>query len=268
MHIDLEEFYNRGVLDVAKNLFLGDYSADIVRVIPDPLDPNYETILFEDAQLELIIEDGWIDAQLDEIPQFLKRQPLISNIIEYSKLAESLHRLDLDTPPKFLAAQTDLEQYELFIIAKLIEYAILTTFNLKKLSEFQFYTFSGNFLGILARIRLSRDYLGTFRNHDCLLSAEKYKIERKDIAMLKDISAIVDEQDYCFTDLPALLDELEDLTLKPHVSSEELARIENLHKIKIPKNPIFYRIPFLTWTQREKMHFFVSEDVVSEIIYR
>ena len=267
MYIDLDEFYSRGVLNVAKNLLLGQYSNAINRVIPDPEDPGFETILFEDSQLELIIEKGHIDAQLDRIPQFLKHQFLLSNVIEYNKIADSLHKLDLHKPPKFLAAKTDIDLCELFIIAQLIELAIVATFNLHKLTEFQFYTLSGDYLGILTRIRLNRDVFGIFHNYDCLIFAEKYIIEKKDIATLKDISEFVDEEDYCFSDLSDVLDELDDLTLKSFVESEEINRLESLHRIKIPKVPIFHRIPFMAWTQRERTNFYVSDDVISEVRY-
>ncbi|NVM52912.1 MAG: hypothetical protein HWN66_04355 [Candidatus Helarchaeota archaeon] len=264
MYIDIDEFYSDGLLNVAKNLFLGQYSDYVRRV---SLDQDFELIEFEDAQLELYLEEGWIDVQLDKIPTCLQDKYLVSNVTEYNKLASTLRMLDLNKPPKFLAAKNELERCELFVIAKLIENAILVTFDLNKLTEFQFYTLSGEFLGILTRIRLIRDVFGRFKNYDCLVFAENYIIDKKDIATLKDILNIVDKEDYCFENLPEVLNELEDLTLKPFVEAEEITRLENLHRIKIPKRVLFYRIPFSVWEQHQRTNFYVPEENISEIIY-
>jgi hypothetical protein len=267
MYIDLDALYSRSVLNDAKNLLHEQYSEFIKRIVPDPKDSDFETIQFVDAQLELIIEDGRIDVQLDRIPKFLEDQYLISNVIEYNKFAASLNQLDLNKPPKTLASKNNIERCELFINAKLIENAIISIFHLNKLSEFQFYTLADRYLGIATRIRLNRDLLGIFRTYDFLIFTERYKIEKKDIATLKDILDIVDKEDYCFADLPVVLDDLEDLTLKPFVEAETVSSFEKLYRIKVPKRPIFYRIPFLAWNQRDRTKFYVSEENITELIF-
>ncbi|NVM30888.1 MAG: hypothetical protein HWN65_18755 [Candidatus Helarchaeota archaeon] len=267
MYIDLDEFYDYDLLNQAKNRLLEEVSDQIKQIIPDA-DPEFEIIEFKDARLELLIEDGWIDAKLNKIPAFLPDFYPVSNVVEYSKLAKTLRMLDVNTPPKFLAAKTALQKAELFLIAKLIENAILIQFDLNKIGEFQFYTLSGDFLGILTRIRLNRDpFTGVFKTYDFLIFSECYKIERKDIATLKDCLDIVDKADYCFEDLPEVLDDLEILTEKSYVEAEQISVIEKTFKMKVPKRPIFYRIPFLAWDRRDRMQFFVSEEYISEVIY-
>ena len=84
--------------------------------------------------------------------------------------------------------------------------------------------------------------------------------------MLKDIATIVDKEDYCVQDLPELIDQLEDFTKVPFVEAEEIENFEKVNRIKIPKRPIFYRIPFLVWTQQQKA-FYVPDESISELIY-
>ncbi len=267
MYIDLDSFYNIELLKQAKDRLIKQYSAQIAQAGPDPEDSEMDLIQFRDATLSLLIEEGVIDVELDAIPSFLKDSYMQSNIIEYNKHAYLLGMLDLNKPPKSLAAKTDLRRCELYIIAQIIENAILITFQLDKFAEFQFYT-PAEFLGILTRVRLNRDIAsGRYFNYDCLIFAGKYKVEKRDIEVLEDISTIVEKDDYSFENLPSLLDELKDLTLKPYVAAEAIAEIEKVHGIKVPKVPLFYRIPFLAWDQRDRTSFHVQKENISLISY-
>jgi hypothetical protein len=267
MYIDLDAFYGIELLKQAKDRLIKHYITQITQAGPDPEDPEMDLIQFQDATLSLLIEEGVIDVELDTIPSFLKNNYMQSNIIEYNKHAYLLGMLDLNKPPKSLAAKTELSRCELYIIAQIIENAILITFHLNKFAEFQFYTPAG-YLGILTRVRLNRDIVsGLYYNYDCLIFAGKYKVEKRDIEVLEDISTIVESDDYCFEDLPVLLDELKDLTLKPYVAAEVIAGIEKLHRIKVPKVPLFYRIPFLAWDQRDRTSFHVQGENISLISY-
>ncbi|MHA1263648.1 MAG: hypothetical protein ACTSRS_00280 [Candidatus Helarchaeota archaeon] len=267
MNIDLDAFYNRIVLTQAKNLFITQFSQHICEINSFSITSNTEIISFSDARLELTINPGRISVVLDQIPSFLKDIYQVSNVIECSLFSKALSFDLIDKPPKFLATKTELQRCELFLIAKLIENALLSIYGLEKLSEFQFYTVDGTFLGFLTRIRLIRDIFGIFHNYDCLIFAERYIIDKKDIITLKEISEIVDKDDYCFEDLPLVLDELEPLTSKPFIESEEINWFENLYRIKIPKTPIFYRIPFMSWTRHGRTSFYVSPDIITELKY-
>jgi hypothetical protein len=266
MHLDLDEFYSQNHLEAARDLLLTEYSEHINRAITDPLDPNFITILFPDAQLELSLSAGRIDAQLNTIPTFLEDQYHISNVIECSPFSKSLSSELIDKPPKYLGTKNNKQRCELFILAKLIENALIAVFHLTKFSEFQFYSFSGEFLGTLTRLRLMRDVLGIFHTHDCLIFADRYVVDAKDVHALKDFTSIIDKEDYCFAELPEVLEDLDALAIKPYVQAEEIARIERLHRIRVPKKPIFYQVPFLAWNQRRRAAFYVPEDSISELI--
>jgi len=268
MHINLDEFYSSDLLRQAEKRLITQLSGHIHKVCADPEAPETDLICFHDAELSLAIEEAYIGVQLDRIPSCLQDKYLPSNIIEYNKHAHLFGLLDLNKPPKFLAAKSEINKYELYIIAKLIENALLITFQMTKFAEFQFYSHSNLYLGILSRLRLRRDIMsGFYFNHDCLIFTEKYKIEKRDIELLEDISTIVEQKDYCFEDLPTLLDELKDLTLKPQIEAEVVVNIEQLYRIKIPKTPLFYRFPFLAWDQRDRTHFYVPDENITIISY-
>ena len=100
-----------------------------------------------------------------------------------------------------------------------------------------------------------------------MLFAEKFKLEKRDIALLQDALELVDEADYCFEELPNVLGKLKKLTKKPSVDAPTIAGIEKVHRIKVPKLPIFHRVPFYTWTQKGT-RFEVSKKHISEFIFR
>ncbi len=270
MYISLDAFYNYDLLISAKNSMKESIKHEIQGSFFDPKDPDAEFIQFEDAKAEIYIENGWIDLELDAIPSILQDQYKISNIIEYNKMAALLSFLDLNKPPKSYAAKHDeVAQCELYLIALIIENAILLTFHLSKLGEFQFYNNSNVFIGILDRVRLSRDpFSGLYSNYDFLIFSGMYKIEKKHVEFLKDTLDLIDEQDYCLKDLPAVLEELENLTSEPIAPANMILEFEKRYnnRVKIPKRPIFYRIPFLAWDQRQD-RFFVSQENMSEVIY-
>ena len=265
MYLKLDEFYFYDRLFEAKNLLLQEFSNNIEKITQNHVS---EIIQFKDARLELSLEDQRIEMELDQIPAFLQDEYHYSNIIEYNKYAESLQMLDFNRPPKSFAVPDEIGKCELFLIAKMIEKAILLTFNLNKFSEFQFYTTKGTFLGTLSRIRLNRDLTGIFTNYDCSIFSERFKIEKKHIILLKDSLEIIDKEDYCLNNLPEILEELEAFTYSPYIEADKIYKLEELYKnrVKIPKRPIFYRVPFLLWEQQKK-NFYVAAENISEIIY-
>jgi hypothetical protein len=263
MRLKLDEFFDDHILIEAKNLVLEDI-AQYIKIYPEF---NNESIEIDNASLKIQIISREINVELDSIPNFLQGTYQVSNIIEFNKHASSLHLLDFNAPPKYYAAQNKTEKCECYLIAVIIEHAIALIFNLAKFAEFQFYSYSGNYLGAITRVRLNRDLItGTFSIYDCLIFQERYKVEKRHIAMLKDITTIVDKEDYCFQNLPEIIDQLEEFTKVPFVEAEEIGRFEKLHRIKIPKSPLFYRIPFLIWTQQQKA-FLVPDESISELIY-
>jgi len=264
MYLKLDEFFEDQLLIQAKNLFL----EEIIEYIREKHSNTIkELIKFEKACLEIGIARRRVKVKLDSIPDFLQETYHVSNITEYNKYADSLHLLDLNKPPKFYATKSEIERCECYIIAKIIENAILLILNLTKLSEFQVYTFFGNYLGIVTRIRLSRDLItDTFSIYDCLIFMERYRIEKKDIAMLKEILKIVEKEDYCVQNLPEIINELEGFTKFSFIEAEDIIEFEKLNRIKVPKRPIFYRIPFLVWNKRQKA-FYVPNESISEFIY-
>ncbi len=266
MFVKLDSFYSMDLLIRAKDHMLDEFPDQIQE---KTVNPAAETIQLKDASLEIRLEKNRIAIELDQIPAFLQEDYHFSNVIEYNKLAETLSFLDLNKPPKSFAAKDEISKCELFLIAKIIEKTILLTFNLEKLSDFQFYTLSGNFLGILSRIRLNRDaFSGTYSTYDCLIFAERFKVEKRHIAILKDFLEIINEEDYCLANLPDVLDELEGLTTHPFIEAEKIRSLEQQYKnrVKIPKRPIFYRVPFLAWDQRQTQ-FYVPAENISEVIY-
>lgn len=268
MFLKLDAFYSPSLLVEAKNLVVQEFSDHIEQIIPDHAS---EIIVFEDARLEFFLKNRRIEIKLNKIPAFLQQDEYkFSNIIEYNKAAATLNILDLNLPPKgYAARRNEIEICELFIIAKVIEKAILRIFNLEKFSEFQFYTMAGHFLGDVDRIRLNRDsFSGVFSTYDCLIFSDRFKIEKRHIELLKDSLEIIDEEDYCLENLPDVLEELEKFTNKPYIQAETILNFEKLYKnrIKIPKRPIFHRIPFLAWDQRQKQ-FYIPEENITEVIY-
>lgn len=264
MRLKLDEFFEEQLLFQAKNLVLEDF---IEHIKESHSNFSTEITKFEKACLEIKITGRQIKLKLDSIPDFLQEDYRISNITEYNKYAASLHLLDLNKPPKFYTTRNEIERCECHLIAKIIEKAVLLIFNLTKLSEFQFYNYSGNYLGIITRIRLNHDLItNTFSIYDCLIFTERYKIEKKDIDTLKDILKIVGKEDYCVQNLPEIINELEGFTKFPFIEAEEIIDFEKLNHVKVPKRPIFYRIPFLVWTQQQKA-FYVPDESISELIY-
>lgn len=264
MRLKLNEFFEDHVLIEAKNLLLGEISEYIKKISSES---NRDSIDFGKGSLEIEIKDRQINVELDSIPDFLTEEYQVSNVIEFNQIASSLNLLDLNKPPKYYATQNEIEKCECYLIAKIIEKTVLLIFDLAKFAEFQFYSFSGNYLGALTRIRLNRDLItGTFSIYDCLIFKERYKVEKRHIAMLKDITTIVDKEDYCFQNLPELIDQLEDFTKKPFIEAEEIGNFEKMNRLKIPKRPIFYRIPFLVWTQQQKA-FYVPDASITELVY-
>jgi hypothetical protein len=264
MRLKLDEFFEDPLLFQAKNLFLEEFS-EYIRERRS----NFATeiIRFEKTFLEISITGRRLKVKLDSIPDFMQEDYQNSSIIEYNKYAASLHLLDLNKPPKFYATRNEIERCECYLIGKIIEKAILLIFNLTKLSEFQFYTYSGNYLGVITRIRLNHDLItNTFSIYDCLIFTEHYKIEKKDIATLKDILKIVEKEDYCVQNLPEIINELEGFTKFPFIEAEDVISFEKLNRVKIPKRPIFHRIPFLVWTQQQKA-FYVPDESISELVY-
>lgn len=245
MRLKLNEFFDDSVLIGAKNLVLGDISEPI----------------------KIEIKDRQINVDLESIPDSLQDEYQPSNVIEFNKHASSLNLLDLNKPPKYYAAQNEIEKCECYIIAKIIEKAILLIFNVAKLADFQFYSYSGRYLGTITRIRLNRDLItGIFSIYDCLIFQERYKVEKRHIAMLKDITTIIDKEDYCIQNLPEIIDQLGEFTKVPFVEAEEIGSFEKIYRLKIPKRPIFYQIPFLVWTQQQQA-FYVPDINISELIY-
>ena len=224
MRLKLNEFFDNSILIGAKTLVLEE--------IP------------EDIKIE--IKDRQIDVDLDSIPDSLKDEYQTSSVIEFNKYAGSLKFLDLNKPAKYYATQNETEKCECYVIAKVIEKAILLIFDLTKLAEFQFYSYSGRYLGSLTRIRLNHDLVtGIFAIYDCLIFMERYRIEDRDIAMLKDIMELVDKADYCVQNLPEIIDKLKEFTKFPSIEAEVIIGFEKSNQVKVPKRPLFYRIPLV-----------------------
>ncbi|MHA1649496.1 MAG: hypothetical protein ACTSYB_04805, partial [Candidatus Helarchaeota archaeon] len=68
--------------------------------------------------------------------------------------------------------------------------------------------------------------------------------------------------------LPNVLDELETLAHHSFIDSNTIFQFEEKYRnlVKIPKRPIFYRVPFLAWDQKQN-YFYVSKENISEVIY-
>ncbi len=268
MYLRLDAFYERDILIKAKNHMIQEFDPFIEKITRNS---HSNIIKLDDAILEISLNDYRIEVLLNRIPDFLLDEYQFSNIIEYNKYADAFHMLDLNKPPKSFAAKTEVQKAELFLIAKILEKAILLIFNLDKLSEFQFYMIAETpiYLGTLTRIRMIRDaFSGIFSTYDCLIFSERFKIEKKHVLILKDILELIDKEDYCLENLPNVLDELETLAHHSFIDSNTIFQFEEKYRnlVKIPKRPIFYRVPFLAWDQKQN-YFYVSKENISEVIY-